>query len=110
SLDIAMSLIKPYYELSAHAEDAPEKIQAITLLKGLSYGEDGYYFGYDGNSVRIFSGEDTARLGESFRDYKDTNGVYLINDLVQLVLRGIRRAMPRIQTGVMLTGEQNDFQ
>jgi len=83
SLDIAMSLIKPYYELSEHSEDAPEKAQAIALLKEVSYGEDGYYFGYDGNSVRVFSGKDTAKLGESFRDYKDTNGVYLINELVQ---------------------------
>lgn len=102
SLDIAMSLIKPYYELSAAAEDAPEKAEALALLKGLSYGEDGYYFGYDGNSVRIFSGNDTAKLGESFRDYKDTNGIYLINDLVQQAKSGggfVTYHFPRLGQG-----------
>src|SRR5690606_20401569 len=69
SLDISITLIKPYYELSAAAEDATEKTQALALLKGLCYGEHGYYYGYDGNSARIFSGNDTAKLGESFRDY-----------------------------------------
>jgi methyl-accepting chemotaxis protein len=49
----------------------------------LKYGADGYFFGYDGNSVRVFSGSDTAKIGESFRDYKDVNGVFLINDLVK---------------------------
>lgn len=82
SLDVASSLIKPLYD-AASGNDAPEKAQAIELLKRLKYGKDGYFFGYDGNSVRIFSGSDTAKIGESFQSYKDVNGVYLINELVK---------------------------
>jgi len=80
SLDIAMSLVKPHYEA---ANSDAEKSQAIALLKQLSYGKDGYFFGYDGNSVRIFSGSGSAKVGDSFREYKDVNGVFLINDLVK---------------------------
>ena len=82
SLDIASSLIKPLYDAAPKGESA-EKDQAITLLKQLKYGKDGYYFGYDGSSVRVFSGSDSARIGDSFRDYKDVNGVFLINELVK---------------------------
>ena len=82
SLDIASSLIKPLYD-AAPKGDSAQKDQALTLLKQLKYGKDGYYFGYDGNSVRVFSGSDSARIGDSFRDYKDVNGVFLINELVK---------------------------
>ncbi len=82
SLDIASSLIKPLYD-AAPTGDSLQKEEAIKLLKQLKYGKDGYYFGYDGASVRVFSGSDSARIGDSFRDYKDVNGVLLINDLVK---------------------------
>ncbi len=82
SLDVAASLIKPLYDASS-ANDTPEKVQAIELLKRLKYGKDGYYFGYNGNSVRVFSGSDNAKIGESFQGYKDVNGVFLINELVK---------------------------
>jgi methyl-accepting chemotaxis protein len=82
SLDIASSLIKLLYD-AAPTGDSPQKEQAIALLKQLKYGKDGYFFGYDGGSVRVFSGSDSARIGDSFRDYKDVNGVFLINELVK---------------------------
>lgn len=82
SLDVAASLVKPLYD-SATTSNSPQKAEAIELLKRLKYGKDGYYFGYDGNSIRVFSGADSAKIGESFRDYKDVNGVYLINELVK---------------------------
>lgn len=80
SLDIALSVIKPYS--NSTASDA--RNQAIAALQQLKYGKDGYIFGYDGNSVRVFSGTDNAKIGDSFTDYKDVNGVYLINELVKL--------------------------
>ena len=87
SLDIAKTLIKPMYEVSERG-DTDEKSQAIELLSRAFYGQDGYYFGYDGNSVRVFSGSDSARIGDSFKDYKDVNNVYLINDLVARAKEG----------------------
>lgn len=79
SLDIAISLSQPFYDSSSESA----KQEGIDLLKQLKYGKDGYFFGYDGNSVRIFSGMDTNNLGKSYADYKDVNGVFLINELVK---------------------------
>lgn len=79
SLDIAMSLARPFYDSSS----TTAKDDAIKLLQQFKYGKDGYFFGYDGNSVRIFSGTDTNNIGKSYADYKDVNGVYLINELVK---------------------------
>lgn len=82
SLDIASSIVQPLYN-AAPSGDSPQKQEAIALLKQLKYGKDGYYFGYDGSSIRVFSGSDSARIGDSFSDYKDVNGVFLINELVK---------------------------
>ena len=70
------SLLKPHYERGAPLEDV------LPLLQSIAYGEDGYIFGYDSSSVRVFSGSSDAGIGNSYRDFKDTNGVFLINDLV----------------------------
>jgi len=82
SLEMVMSLIEPFYAASQNIA-SPEAREAIEILKRLKYGEDGYIFGYDGDSNRVFSGKDTVQLGASFREYKDVNGVFLINDLVR---------------------------
>lgn len=78
-LDVAHSVVEPFYRSSSDSA----KADAIKLLQQFKYGKDGYFFGYDGNSVRIFSGSDTNNLGKSYADYKDVNGVYLINELVK---------------------------
>lgn len=78
-LDVAHSMVEPFYRSSSDSA----KADAIKLLQQLKYGKDGYFFGYDGNSVRVFSGSDTNNLGKSYADYKDVNGVYLINELVK---------------------------
>jgi methyl-accepting chemotaxis protein len=79
SLDVALSVVKPYLDSS----DPDAKARAIAALQRLKYGKDGYFFGYDGKSVRVFSGSDSAKIGDSFSSYKDVNGVYLINELVK---------------------------
>jgi methyl-accepting chemotaxis protein len=78
-VDVAHSIVEPFYRSSSDSA----KADAIKLLQQFKYGKDGYFFGYDGNSVRIFSGNDTNNLGKSYADYKDVNGVYLINELVK---------------------------
>ena len=86
-LELAQSTVQSLYDSSASG-DMAARDQAIALWKPMRYGSDGYIFGYDGGSVRIFSGQDSKRIGDSFRDYKDVNGVFLINDLVSAGQRG----------------------
>lgn len=101
SLEIAHSLVLPLYE-AAPAGDSVQKDEALKLLKQLKYGKDGYFFGYDGDSIRVFSGSDSAKIGDSFRDYKDVNGVFLINELVKQAQAGggfVTYHFPRLGQG-----------
>lgn len=75
-IDIAVSSTKEIYQSGG------SQAEAVALLQKISFGEAGYIFGYDGDSVRIFSGSSDAGIGDSYYDYKDVNGVYLIRDLV----------------------------
>ncbi|MFT2090445.1 methyl-accepting chemotaxis protein [Paraglaciecola sp. 2405UD69-4] len=75
-IDLAYSTVKPIYDSGKSREEG------VALLKRMEFSSDGYIFGYDSNSIRVFSGSGSAGIGNSYRDFKDENGVYLINDLV----------------------------
>ena len=75
-IDAAYHIVKPIYESGGSKE------QGVELLSRIAFGEDGYIFGYDGDSVRIFSGTSDASIGKSYKTFKDVNDVYLINDLI----------------------------
>ena len=75
-IDIAYSAIAPLYEGGGSRDDA------VAILQNMSFGEDGYIFGYTEDAVRVFSGNSQANIGESYYDFQDTNGVYLIRDLI----------------------------
>ncbi|MEX5576200.1 methyl-accepting chemotaxis protein [Pseudomonas lijiangensis] len=80
-VDIALSGIKPIYDNAAPGDDA-SKANAIKLLASVSYGKDGYLFGYDSEIIRIFRSTSSDGLGKSFKDVRDPNGVYLNRELV----------------------------
>lgn len=75
-VDIAYKTVKPIYDANGTLKDG------VNLLQRMEFGKDGYLFGYDSNSVRVFSGGSDAGIGKSYKDFKDVNNVYLINDLV----------------------------
>ncbi|MDM8349338.1 methyl-accepting chemotaxis protein [Pseudomonas sp. sp1636] len=81
-VDLAMNAIAPIYQASA-ANDMAAREQAVAVLKRLSYGAEGYFWGYDGESLRVFQANGNERIGESFADYRDPNGVYAIRELVR---------------------------
>ncbi|WP_397452457.1 methyl-accepting chemotaxis protein [Pseudomonas sp. NA-150] len=78
---VAMGAVKPLYDASAPG-DTVARAQAIKMLSGMSYGKDGYFFGYDSGAVRMFKGNSPDDIGKSFNDVKDANGVYYNRDLV----------------------------
>ena len=75
-VDVAYATVKPLYDSARPREEAVE------LMRRMEFGGDGYIFGYDGNAIRVFSGMSDTNIGESYADYKDVNGVYLIRDLI----------------------------
>ncbi|MCV4264943.1 methyl-accepting chemotaxis protein [Pseudomonas capsici] len=80
-VDIALSGIKPIYEASAQGDNAA-RASAVKLLSAVSYGKDGYLFGYDSEIIRIFRSNSADGLGKSFKEVRDPSGVYLNRELV----------------------------
>lgn len=75
-VDLAYRTVKDIYESGG------SRAEAVELMKKMEFGEDGYLFGYDGESIRVFSGPSDAKIGESYKSFSDVNGVYLVNDLI----------------------------
>ncbi|NHW02599.1 methyl-accepting chemotaxis protein [Stutzerimonas degradans] len=80
-IEVARAAIAPIYEAS-EANDLYARDEAVALLERLAYGAEGYFWGYDSKSVRIFQGNSRDKIGESFHDFRDPNGVYAIRELV----------------------------
>jgi methyl-accepting chemotaxis protein len=84
---IGMAAIKPLYDAAA-AGDESARAQAIKVLSGVSYGKDGYFFGYDSQSVRLFKADSPDGVGKSFKDARDPSGIYVNNELVAVAKAG----------------------
>lgn len=84
---VAMTTIKPLYDAAAPG-DADARAQGIKLLSGIRYGKDGYFFGYDSETVRLFKANDPDGVGKSFKDNRDSNGVYVNLGLVKVAKDG----------------------
>ncbi|NUT76307.1 HAMP domain-containing protein [Pseudomonas sp. C1C7] len=84
---VAMTTIKPLYDAAAPGDDAA-RAQAIKLLSNIAYGKEGYFFGYDSNTVRLFKANSPEGVGQSFKDNRDPNGVYVNRDLVKVAKDG----------------------
>jgi methyl-accepting chemotaxis protein len=84
---IGMAAIKPLYD-GAAAGDESARAQSIKVLSGVSYGKDGYFFGYDSQSVRLFKADSPDGVGKSFKDARDPSGIYVNNELVAVAKAG----------------------
>lgn len=84
---VAMTAIKPLYDAAAPGDEAA-RAQVVKLLSSISYGKDGYFFGYDSNTVRLFKANSPEGVGQSFKDNRDPNGVYVNRDLVKVAKDG----------------------
>ena len=83
SVAIALGTVKPIYDAATPGDPAP-RAQVIQMLSQVAYGTDGYFFGYDGQAVRLFKGNSSEGVGKSFIDAKDPNGVYVNRELVNV--------------------------
>lgn len=81
-VEVARNAIDAIYSRSQEG-DMAARDEAVAILEKLSYGEDGYFWGYDLQSRRILQGDTRDRIGESFQDFQDPNGVYAIRELVR---------------------------
>ncbi len=82
-VEVAMTTIKPLYDAAAPGDTAA-RAQVVKLLSNTGYGKDGYFFGYDSETIRLFKGNSPDGVGKSFKDNRDPNGVYVNRDLVKV--------------------------
>ncbi|MDE1168620.1 MAG: methyl-accepting chemotaxis protein [Pseudomonas sp.] len=86
-VEVALNTIKPLYDAAA-AGDTGARDQVVKLLSNITYGKDGYFFGYDSDTVRLFKGNSPDGVGKSFKDNRDPNGVYVNRELVRVAKDG----------------------
>ena len=82
-VEVAMTTIKPLYDAAAPGDTAA-RAEVVKLLSNTRYGKDGYFFGYDSETIRLFKGNSPDGVGKSFKDNRDPNGVYVNLDLVKV--------------------------
>jgi len=86
-VQMAVSSVKAVYETSTYG-DLEARNRAVQILRKLSYGEQGYFFGYDRDNVRLFWADKDIDIGVSFNNTMDANGVYAIRELNLLAREG----------------------
>src|SRR5690606_31464823 len=68
--------------------DMAARAEAVALLQELNYGSEGYFWGYDTKTFRLFQGNTGDRIGESFYDFRDAEGKFPIRELVRAAVDG----------------------
>ncbi|MBY8202465.1 cache domain-containing protein [Vibrio fluvialis] len=76
-LQIAESALTPLKNLQATREDA------VAILQEIAFGQNGYLFGYDSKGTRVLLGKGQTGLGDNFIDLQDSQGNYLVRDLIK---------------------------
>ncbi|MDT8869950.1 methyl-accepting chemotaxis protein [Vibrio fluvialis] len=76
-LQIAESALTPLKNRQATREDA------VAILQEIAFGQNGYLFGYDSKGTRVLLGRGQTGLGDNFIDLQDSQGNYLVRDLIK---------------------------
>lgn len=66
-----------------HSKPPSPLDDAIAILREIQFGQSGYIFGYDSKGTRLLLGKATNGLGDNFMNMQDTQGNYLIQDLLK---------------------------
>ena len=85
--NLALSAIDGIYR-QAGPDDAVAQEQVRTILNGLDYGEDGYFFVYDYDGVNVVHPRQTYRPGQNWLDLTDPNGDRVIYNLIEKAKEG----------------------
>ncbi|MCV6610642.1 MAG: methyl-accepting chemotaxis protein [Amphritea sp.] len=75
-MELAQTSVQHIYDHGGTLEEA------MSVFKGLKYGESGYFFGYTGDGVRLFLGGTGKGVGDNHWNLQDSDGVYLIRELI----------------------------
>jgi methyl-accepting chemotaxis protein len=77
-----------YEENKSTMGDGAAADAVIELLNSSKYGENGYFFGYDYNGIRVLSAENKAQTGADLWDSTDENGVKVTQEIITAAKNG----------------------
>lgn len=86
-MELVESTLMPIYT-STEGTEEQRKQEALTLLKSMRFGNDGYIFGYHSNGVRFLLGQSDKGLGENFYNLTDKKNNRLIVDMINQAKAG----------------------
>ncbi len=81
-VDMAVKIIKPYYEDDTLSAEEGKQIVAEKLSQ-LTYGEDGYFFVYNWQGDALVLPYQPERVGRNWWEVEDLTGKKLLQELIQ---------------------------
>ena len=89
-VEISLGVITHHHKLFSEGKLSEEdaKIAARNSLRPLRYGKNDYYFGFETSGVYFLHGGNQAVEGQNKLDLKDTNGKFLVKDLIAAAQAG----------------------
>jgi methyl-accepting chemotaxis protein len=87
-MEMKQTELKSYLQIADTALNALKSRQApleeaLAILREIEFANSGYLFGYDSKGTRLLLGKATNGLGDNFMNMQDTQGNYLIQDLLK---------------------------
>ncbi|MBD1566157.1 methyl-accepting chemotaxis protein [Vibrio sp. SA48] len=76
-LQIAETALSPLTQRNASLEEA------LLVLREISFGGNGYLFGYNPKGDRLLLGKSDKGIGENFWNLQDAQGNYFVRDVIQ---------------------------
>ena len=89
-IEVGMGILAHHHQLAVDGKLSEEdaKKAARDSLRGLRYNKTDYYFGFDSAGVYFLFGTNPAVEGQNKIDMKDTNGKFLIKELITAAKAG----------------------
>jgi len=89
-VEVAMGILDHHHKLatSGKLSEDDAKRAARDSLRGLRYGQDDYFFGFDTTGVYVLHGSKQEWEGQNKIDLKDTRGKLLIKELITAAQQG----------------------
>ena len=89
-VEVGIGIVAHHHKLAVAGKlsEADAKIAARDSLRALRYGKDDYYFGFETSGVYFLHGGNPAIEGQQKIDMKDTNGKFLIKELIAAAQAG----------------------
>ena len=81
-IELALGAIEPIIAETTDATEAQAADQVKRILSNLTFSDDGYFFAYDMAGNSIVHPVQPWRVGQNWWHLQDTDGVYLIQELI----------------------------